>query len=68
MGSSCTVVFAVLRWKYWNSAFAWLNSPLVLWSLATFVLVDASYGVTFAYVRRYERRSTSRVDPAVKSK
>ncbi|PLB38598.1 meroterpenoid cyclase pyr4 [Aspergillus candidus] len=64
LGSSCTVVFAGLRWKYWNSAFGWLNSPLVLWSLGTFLLVDGSYGVCFWYVRRYEK---SLEEPSKKS-
>lgn len=62
------MVFAGLRWKYWNSAFSWLNSPLVLWSLATFLLVDASYGVGLVCVRRYERRSAESAEQAKKAK
>ncbi|RAL12585.1 uncharacterized protein BO97DRAFT_451130 [Aspergillus homomorphus CBS 101889] len=55
LGSSCTVVFASLRWRYWPQSFAWLNSPLVLWSLATFLIVDASYGICYWYVQRWEQ-------------
>ncbi|KAB8071307.1 hypothetical protein BDV29DRAFT_193379 [Aspergillus leporis] len=55
LGSCCTVGFASLRWMYWPISFAWLNSPLVLWSLAVFVMVDGSYGVCYWYVKRYEK-------------
>jgi paspaline synthase len=54
LGSSCTVVFASLRWMYWPESFSWLNSPLVLWSLALFLTVDCSYGLCYWYVRQYE--------------
>lgn len=57
LGSSCTVGFASLRWKYWPEAFGWLGSPLVLWSLATFVLADATYGVCLYLVSRNEARA-----------
>ncbi|PYI16276.1 hypothetical protein BO99DRAFT_445585 [Aspergillus violaceofuscus CBS 115571] len=55
LGSSCTVVFAGLRWRYWPESFAWLNSPLVLWSLAVFLLLDVSYGFCYWYVQRWEQ-------------
>jgi paspaline synthase len=54
LGSCCTVGFAGLRWMYWPQSFSWLNSPLVLWSLAVFLLVDGSYGLCYWYVKRYE--------------
>nr|A0A140JWT2.1 RecName: Full=Terpene cyclase ptmB; AltName: Full=Penitrem biosynthesis cluster 1 protein B [Penicillium simplicissimum]BAU61559.1 putative membrane protein [Penicillium simplicissimum] len=54
LGSSCTVGFASLRWMYWPESFSWLNSPLVLWSLALFLTVDGSYGICYWYVRQYE--------------
>ncbi|KAL3434222.1 hypothetical protein BDV09DRAFT_186019 [Aspergillus tetrazonus] len=58
-GSCCAVGLASLRWKYWPESFEWLNSPLVLWSLAVFLLVDGSYGIFFWYVKRYERMTLS---------
>ncbi|KAM4059002.1 terpene cyclase atmB [Hirsutella rhossiliensis] len=54
LGSSCTVGFASLRWKFWPEAFGWLGSPLVLWSLAAFLLIDATYGVCLYFVSRAE--------------
>lgn len=54
LGSSCTVGFAFLRWKYWPEAFGWLAGPLVLWSLATFLLADVTYGVCLYRVYRAE--------------
>lgn len=57
LGSCCTVGFAFLRWKYWPDAFAWLASPLVLWSLAAFLLVDLAYGVCLYLVSRAEALS-----------
>nr|WGJ63583.1 terpene cyclase [Aspergillus striatus] len=59
LGSCCTVGFASLRWKYWPESFEWLNSPLVLWSLAVFLLVDGSYGIFFWHVKRYEKMTLS---------
>ncbi|KJZ71105.1 hypothetical protein HIM_09524 [Hirsutella minnesotensis 3608] len=56
LGSSCTVGFAFLRWKYWSEVFGWLGTPLVLWSLAAFLLIDLSYGVVLYLVSRTERR------------
>jgi paspaline synthase len=48
-------VFASLRYMYWPQAFSWIGSPLILWSLIVFLLVDCSYGICFYYVRQYER-------------
>ncbi|KAK7955213.1 hypothetical protein PG996_016023 [Apiospora saccharicola] len=56
LGSCCTVVFAGLRCKYWPEAFGWLWSPLVGWSLATFLLVDITYGFCYLSIRREEVR------------
>ncbi|ODA80718.1 hypothetical protein RJ55_03677 [Drechmeria coniospora] len=54
LGSCCTVGFASLRWRYWPEAFGWLASPLVLWSLATFLLFDLTYGVCLFLVLQAE--------------
>ncbi|KAL4901496.1 hypothetical protein BDW74DRAFT_83923 [Aspergillus multicolor] len=53
-GSWCVVGVAALRWKYWPEAFGWLDSPMILWSLAVFVLVDGFYGVCLWHVKREE--------------
>lgn len=47
--------FAVLRWMYWPESFAWLSSPLILWSVAVFLIVDGFYGLCYWYVKRYEK-------------
>lgn len=57
LGSCCTVGFAFLRWKYWREVYGWLNSPLVLWSLATFVLAELTYGVCLHLLSRAERKA-----------
>ncbi|CRL19196.1 unnamed protein product [Penicillium camemberti] len=54
LGSCCVIGFAVLRWMYWPESFAWLNSPLVLWSVAAFLIVDSSYGLCYWHVKRHE--------------
>ncbi|KAF4585503.1 AtmB protein [Ophiocordyceps camponoti-floridani] len=56
LGSCCTVGFASLRWKYWPEAFGWLADPLVLWSLAAFVVVDTTYGVCLYLVSRQQQQ------------
>lgn len=52
----CTVDFALLRWRYWPEAFERLGSPLVLWSLAAFLLNDTTYGVCLYMIPRAERK------------
>ncbi|KAB8229866.1 uncharacterized protein BDW43DRAFT_302821 [Aspergillus alliaceus] len=55
LGSCCTVGVAWVRCTYWPEAFSWLKSSLVLWCLAVFFFVDASYGVFFYYIQKLER-------------
>nr|AFO69287.1 IdtB [Periglandula ipomoeae] len=57
LGSCCTVGFAFLRWRYWPEAYGWLASPLILWSLATFVVADLTYGVCLYLVSRAEDKT-----------
>ena len=54
LGSSCTVVFATIRYIYWPEAFAWLCSPLIIWSLTVFILTDTTYGVCFYVIHQRE--------------
>ncbi|KAI3114649.1 hypothetical protein CBS147333_1804 [Penicillium roqueforti] len=54
-GSCSAMGFAILRWMYWPESFAWLSSPLILWSVAVFLIVDGSYGLCYWYVKRYEK-------------
>ncbi|PYI12652.1 hypothetical protein BO78DRAFT_300697 [Aspergillus sclerotiicarbonarius CBS 121057] len=68
LGSCCSVGFAYLRWRYWPEAFAWLNSPIMLWALGVFVLLDGSYGVCYWYVVRYEKTVASAREQMVKSR
>ncbi|RYP42594.1 hypothetical protein DL767_000118 [Monosporascus sp. MG133] len=58
LGSWCTVGFASLRWKYWPEEFGWLASPLILWSLATFLLADMTYGICFYQMSQAEALTT----------
>ncbi|KAI1082130.1 hypothetical protein F5B20DRAFT_587788 [Whalleya microplaca] len=57
LGSCCTVGFAFLRWKYWPTVYGWLSSPLILWSLAAFLLADLTYGVCLNLVSRAESKA-----------
>jgi hypothetical protein len=54
-GSLVLVPQDYLRWKYWPEAHAWLASPLYIWFVVFFLVVDGSYGVVLWYVRRHER-------------
>nr|J7FIJ6.1 RecName: Full=Terpene cyclase idtB; AltName: Full=Indole-diterpene biosynthesis cluster protein B [Claviceps paspali]AFO85421.1 IdtB [Claviceps paspali] len=57
LGSCCTVAFAGLRCKYWPEVFGWLASPLVLWSLVTFLLADSAYGFCLYRVSHAETKA-----------
>ncbi|KAG5940361.1 hypothetical protein E4U60_000550 [Claviceps pazoutovae] len=62
LGSCCTVGFAYIRWKYWPEAYGWLLSPLILWSLAIFLLADVTYGVCLLLVTRAETRRMGKLE------
>ncbi|KAG6110882.1 hypothetical protein E4U13_005182 [Claviceps humidiphila] len=62
LGSCCTVVFAFIRCKYWPEAYGWLLSPLILWSLAIFLLAEVTYGVCLLLVTRAETPRTGKLE------
>ncbi|KAG5975782.1 hypothetical protein E4U58_007322 [Claviceps cyperi] len=62
LGSCCTVVFAFIRCKYWPEAYGWLLSPLILWSLAIFLLAEVAYGVCLLLVTRAEAPRTGKLE------
>ncbi|KAG5956340.1 hypothetical protein E4U57_002703 [Claviceps arundinis] len=62
LGSCCTVGFAFIRCKYWPEAYGWLLSPLILWSLAVFLLADVTYGVRLLLVTRAETPRTGKLE------
>nr|ATJ44725.1 IdtB protein [Epichloe bromicola] len=57
LGSCCAVGFAFLRWRYWPEAYGWLASPLILWSLATFLVADSTYGVCLYLLLQAEEKT-----------
>ncbi|KAG6077101.1 hypothetical protein E4U30_003684 [Claviceps sp. LM220 group G6] len=62
LGSCCPVVIGFIRCKYWPEAYGWLLSPLILWSLAIFLLADVTYGVCLLLVTRAETRRTGKLE------
>lgn len=55
-----------LRYKYWRQDHEWLSSPVYIWFVALFLVVDGSYGVCLYYVRRHEREIAATKDAKVR--
>ncbi|PWY82726.1 hypothetical protein BO83DRAFT_395783 [Aspergillus eucalypticola CBS 122712] len=60
IGSLSLVSMAALRWRYWPEAFAWLDNPLILWSVGMFLFLDLSYGLCYWYILRVENLNNNR--------
>lgn len=67
-GSLVLVPQDYLRWKFWPEKHAWLASPLYVWFVVIFLIMDGSYGICLYYVRRYEQDALGLAKSKGKSK
>ncbi|KAF6842706.1 hypothetical protein CMUS01_02834 [Colletotrichum musicola] len=58
-GSLVLVPQDILRYKYWRHDHEHLASPLYIWFVTMFLILDGSYGVCLWYVRRFERSTAA---------
>ncbi|KAG5659901.1 hypothetical protein KAF25_003423, partial [Fusarium avenaceum] len=58
-GSLVLVPQDILRYKYWRADHEYIGSPLYIWFICIFLLLDGSYGICLWYVRRFEREMTA---------
>ncbi|KAH7044071.1 integral membrane protein [Macrophomina phaseolina] len=56
-GSLVLIPQDILRYKYWRRDHEWMKSPLYLWFVSIFLILDGSYGILLWYVRRFERET-----------
>ncbi|KAH7151408.1 integral membrane protein [Fusarium sp. MPI-SDFR-AT-0072] len=58
-GSLVLVPQDILRYKYWRADHEYIGSPLYIWFICTFLILDGSYGICLWYVRRFERQTAA---------
>ncbi|KFG81920.1 integral membrane protein [Metarhizium anisopliae] len=53
-GSLVLIPQDVLRYRYWRQDHEYMGSPLYIWFVSIFLLLDGSYALCLWYVRRFE--------------
>ncbi|KAF4591867.1 integral membrane protein [Ophiocordyceps camponoti-floridani] len=56
----------VLRYRYWRKDHEWMASPLYIWFVCTFLVLDGSYGLCLWLVRRFESEQQTAKAPSLK--
>ncbi|RCI09427.1 hypothetical protein L249_3754 [Ophiocordyceps polyrhachis-furcata BCC 54312] len=54
-GSLVLVPHDILRYRFWRKDHEYMASPLYLWFICIFLLLDGAYAVCLWHVRRFER-------------
>ncbi|PFH58950.1 hypothetical protein XA68_13016 [Ophiocordyceps unilateralis] len=57
LGSLVLIPQDVLRYKFWRKDHEYMTSPLYVWFICIFLLLDGSYGICLWLVRRFEREN-----------
>lgn len=66
LGSLVLVPQDVLRYRYWRKDHEWMASPLYIWFVCTFLVLDGSYGLCLWLVRRFESEQQTAKAPSLK--
>ncbi|GKT46894.1 testicular acid phosphatase [Colletotrichum spaethianum] len=57
VGSLVLVPQDILRYTYWREDHEFMGSPLYIWFVTIFLILDGSYGICLWYVRRFEQET-----------
>ncbi|KAK6215656.1 hypothetical protein QIS74_08675 [Colletotrichum tabaci] len=58
-GSLVLVPQDIIRYTYWKEAHEFMGSPMYIWFVTIFLILDGSYGLCLWYVRRFERQNAA---------
>ncbi|OBR09784.1 hypothetical protein CH63R_05476 [Colletotrichum higginsianum IMI 349063] len=56
-GSLVLVPQDIIRYTYWKEAHEFMGSPMYIWFVTIFLILDGSYGLCLWYVRRFEQQN-----------